>query len=87
MAAREIATIETEQQSFAATLFSVASFLSDLVSPIWRRISETAQHPALWMTAWGEVLGLHPFFAAYPGFQKVSFCGRLGPAAWGRPFQ
>jgi len=29
MGAREIATIETEQQSFAATLISVASFLSD----------------------------------------------------------
>jgi hypothetical protein len=34
MGAREIATFETEQQSFAATLISVASFVRDLVSPI-----------------------------------------------------
>jgi hypothetical protein len=44
MGAREIATIETEQQSFATKLISVASFLSDLVSPIgavtatWRQV-------------------------------------------------
>jgi hypothetical protein len=44
MGAREIAAIETEQQSFAATLIPVASFLSDLVSPIgavtatWRQV-------------------------------------------------
>jgi hypothetical protein len=87
MGAREIATIETEQQSFAATLISVASFLSDLVSPIWRRHSQAAQHPALWMTPWGEVFGLHPFFASKRGFQKPSFYGRLGAAAWGRTFQ
>ena len=65
MGAREIATIETEQQSFAATLVSVARFLSDLVSPIgavtatWRQVlHSTVVRPRATVVFCGQVRAL-----------------------------